>query len=238
MNNKVIDNFYLNSFNKNLYVKKMLSNSLFEKYIIRDCISESDKKNVYTIDNYQIITNILLKKKYTNGFYIFLNRFYFRHKLNKSLQFKNFISYCLKEKTSFINRLYNNIFLLLKKKISYKYLIILRPIKGGFISYSFGIRGFLPMSQYNSILYFFLLNKKNSKKSINLFFFLLKSSKIPNLNFLFKAPLSIISCSIYNRGIKNNFSTRKYVKYSRVYLNFVFIYKANNKIKRFYVNKA
>lgn len=147
---KIFSNFNLEA--DNYLDKKVLSKKIYGKFLVRSPLLESNP--LYVLDNDNTFFNIssFRLKKFIKlpqddltGSALLAKEFEYKNKLNKSLVIKNFI---VKNdsaiKTSLINSFYST--LQLSRKHYFSSLLILNPIKGGFICYSSGVTGFMPRS--------------------------------------------------------------------------------------------
>lgn len=217
-----LKNFFLYTYNKEFYVKKVLAQSIYEKYFIRKQFLEKSSKNInyniYNIDTFKNITNVFLKKKYITGSFLILNKFYFKHKLNKDLQFKSFLSCSLKLKTSLLNDLYLSILCFKRNSlIDFRSIVILKPIKGGFKVYSAGVIGFFSKTQFWFLFKHTLIDLKSIKLNFNSYIKQIKCC----ISF-FRVPLGLVSCSFIPKNVK-----KKNTIFNRLTLNFIFSF--NNK---------
>lgn len=141
--NSEIDN-YLN--------KKVLSKTIYGKFLVRSPLLEStplyvlDNDNTFfNVSSFRLKKFVKLSQEDLTGGSLLAKEFEYKNKLNKSLVIKNFIvkNDCA-TKTTLINSFYST--LQLSRKHYLSSLLILNPIKGGFICYSSGVIGFMPRS--------------------------------------------------------------------------------------------
>jgi len=147
---KIFSNF---NFETDHYLdKKVLSKTIYGKFLVRSPLLEStplyvldNGNNFFNISSFRLKKFVKLPQDDLTGSSLFAKEFEYKNKLNKSLVIKNFI---VKNdsaiKTSLINSFYTT--LQLSRKHYLSSLLILNPIKGGFICYSSGVTGFMPRS--------------------------------------------------------------------------------------------
>lgn len=172
-----IKNFYITLKNQKIFEKKLLSQNLYEKYYIR----AQDLEKGVLIDNFSTILPYVSRKKRNIGSSISINRFIFSHRLNKKLKLNSFLLLKLYN-FQITKRLYTILQIFLKENTDdfKKYLIYIKPKKGGFKVWSLGVRGFLPYS-HNIFMCVRLINvipnkKKRATSLATASFFIVKKS--------------------------------------------------------------
>lgn len=235
-----LKNFYSN-FNlkiENSLDKKILTKTIYGKFLVRNCLFESNP--LYVLDNNNSFFNISSFKlnKFVkssaddlSGNSLLAKEFEYKNKLNKSLTINNFlVKNTSVTKSSLINSFYSTLQVTRKRYLSS--LLILNPIKGGFICYSSGVTGFLPRSHATfAFSKIFLILKQKS----------LKTTSVPNLNFLINTKNKIKDflvvrlsnwwgkITLFPRIKKNRFSklSRRKKRFFSKNINFVFLTNKN-----------
>jgi hypothetical protein len=137
-------NFYTNLENQVFFEKKILSQYIYGKHFVRNNVFS----NIKQVDNYTSLTNILIKNPLPVGFSFYTNRFLFKHNLNKNFKINSFLNFSNSYNSTLSLKLYN-IFQILQKKNRAQFkkqMFFLNPIKGGFVAFSIGVKGFIPQS--------------------------------------------------------------------------------------------
>jgi hypothetical protein len=201
MSNK---NFYSNVENQIFFEKKILSQYIYGKHFVRKNVLS----NIKQVDNYASLTNILIKNPLPIGFSFYTQRFLFKHNLNKKFKINSFLNFSNSYNSTLSLKLYNTFQILQKKNRAQvkKQMFFLNPIKGGFVAFSIGIKGFIPQS-HTSFLFkrllkgrlnqtsdlslatsSFLISKKHEIRkylSFKLPFYKIKVTLFPNYNLQF-----------------------------------------------------
>ena len=137
-------NFYTNFENQVFFEKKILSQYVYGKHFVRNNVLA----NIKQVDNYTSLTNLLTKTPLPIGFSFYTNRFLFKHNLNKNFKITSFLNFSNSYTSTLSLKLYN-IFQILQKKNRTRFrkqMFFLNPIKGGFVAFSIGVKGFIPQS--------------------------------------------------------------------------------------------
>lgn len=168
---------------------EILNNKTFVFHYSKFFIRNNFNNKEIILDNYFEIASGLNKIDYNNsGYSIVLNRFLYKHKLDKNLKF-----YWFNPKINLQQNL-NTYFNSISKKNNVFFTNI---IKGGIECYSCGFRGFLPKEH-------FLLVAKHLRSCILNFklkiFFL---SKNKSKYFYLKAPTRLTKLTVYTSSLKN-----------------------------------
>lgn len=236
----------------NIVKKKALNNLLFKKSIIRSSLVK--KPNIYLVDNYTKIslfnTNIVQKGFFeTNklndlsGLSINTREIKYVHNLNSFLKFKMDTIFFNKIKTGFLNSIYTFIDSLVafrvaktkkikkllskKKKSKAVNLLLLKPIKGGFLAYSLGFKGFFPLKHikiYLSTLFksfkkYFSRLFNLTKKRDMIFYNFTKSSILKESFQTFRFPIILIDTRFSSSSKVRKYSKKKSKKVQRRNLN-------------------
>jgi hypothetical protein len=225
---------------------KKLSNNLFcEKSFIRaGSLTLLDRYNCFEIIDTKLLskTKKFLELKNFFGYSLNTKEVLYTHKLNSLLSFKLHNSFSNKfikrlcfdfEKDLLIvsgNKLVTNI---------YRSLLILKNIKGGFIAFSCGFKGFLPKSQFilfkNKLLkdffFTFLKSKAFYKKVLTNFFYFSTQIKKNKVYRCFFFNVKITRLMPYSKpkrySLSVNRTSNKSFKYITV-LSIVFLVKNKN----------
>jgi len=198
-------NFYSNVENQIFFEKKILSQYIYGKHFVRKNVLS----NIKQVDNYASLTNILSKNiLYLLDFHFIPSVFIFKHNLNKNFKINSFLNFSNSYNSTLSLKLYNTFQILQKKNRAQvkKQMFFLNPIKGGFVAFSIGIKGFIPQS-HTSFLFkrllkgrlnqtsdlslatsSFLISKKHEIRkylSFKLPFYKIKVTLFPNYNLQF-----------------------------------------------------
>ena len=228
------------SFNqKTLYTTDLLSKKLLNKLFYHKSYIRSNlltNKKLKIVDHYtgsSSIENDSLKNRISNhftdlnGLSINSKMYTFTNLLNSSIKFNNPMYSFVGTNLNYIEPFDKVLSSLNQEDNSFREILILNPIKGGFQCYFSGVFGFLPRSQANILFYNlannFLYSLKNSTQltGLRLFHTILDLQK----RFIFRFPLKQGKVSLYPEHYKNNFSNKKTIK-KRIFhhsLNVVFL---------------
>lgn len=133
---------------RELTIKKILNKNIYQKLYIRSAFSP-----VHIIDNNSNLLNLpdhnfleIYGKAYSNteGLSINASSYIYKNKLNGDLRFESFALNARRDK-NLLDSFYGSLRTL--KQVDAKIpnsLLILKPMKGGFLAYSSGVCGFLP----------------------------------------------------------------------------------------------
>lgn len=187
---------YYTNFNKNQKIieKKIFSNIIYPKYLIRKQVNNE----FLFFDNNNNFNSFYLPNKTQNliGFSFLKPRFFFKHNYLHLLTFQSFLNKQVFFSSKFSVLFYQKLKILSKKKTK-KVMYLLKPVKGGFISYFSGFLGFLPRKNQ-----FFSVNKvfKRLKKKLLVFhsnsFFLLGYNNLKQY-FYINVSFSKIKVTVY-----------------------------------------
>jgi hypothetical protein len=217
-------NFYTNFENQAFFEKKLLSQYVYGKHFVRNNVFS----NIKQVDNYTLLTNILIKKPLPVGFSFYTNRFLFKHNLNKNFKINSFLNFSNSYNSTLSLKLYN-IFQILQKKNRTKFrkqMFFLNPIKGGFVTFSIGAKGFLPQSHTPFLFHRLLKGRLNQTSELVLAtssFLVVKKHSIKNY-LSFKIPfykLKITLFPSYNLQFSKVSARKKW--FLKNCLNFVFL---------------
>ena len=210
--------FYNNCINKDFKDIKILNKNFYPKSLIRNEILT--KKEVKTIDNFKFIKHSICDKNLKEGD-AFLNKdSLLINKNNPNLRIWTNLGFSNPLKNILIN--HNKSLKEFTNPIKKKPSIVLRSVKGGYWTYSSGLCGFLPKSQYNSAI----KNLKKNKKFFN------KAHKFVRF-FPLRVLLKLTKMSIQPNNFRNNFSNSKMWIFANK-LNLIFINR--KQIKKKYEN--
>jgi len=229
--------------------KKVLSKIIYGKFLVRSPLLESTP--LYVLDNDSTFFNVssFKLKKFVKlpedltGSSLLAKEFEYKNKLNKSLVIKNFIvkNDC-SIKTTLIDSFYST--LQLSRKHYLSSLLILNPIKGGFICYSSGITGFMPRSHatfaFSNALKVFTKSSLKVESINNLSFLIDYQNKIKDF-LVFRVANWWGKITLFPRIKKNRLSilSRRKKRFFSNNLNFVFLTKKTSikNVKKNYENK-
>jgi len=215
---------------------KMLNKDVFEKSYVRGPLMGS--KTIQVLDNNSSFSNISINNisrvygnrfsEHLEGVSLGTNSFLYKNKLNNSLKFKSYILNSLRYK-NLLDSFYNSLKSLeaSESKISTT-LMVLKPVKGGFICYSSGISGFLPLSHGLFLLAKTVLSimkdKLLTRRTFNITS-LLQNQNSRSLHFPLRLKFILGKLAIYPEYKQNNFSSAP-LKKKRDFLNdpnFIFL---------------
>ncbi len=134
--------------NYNFLENLSLVKNVYSKYYLRETLKKD--KIISILDNCTTFEHVNLKN-FNKGKSVLLNQHIYKHKEKLNLQIKK-TSKIKIENTKLQNLIH---YFRKKNKLS---CILLRPTKGGFLAYTFGIIGFFPKTELDSI---FLDSKYN-----------------------------------------------------------------------------
>lgn len=220
---------------KNSLDKKKLVKDLYGKVLTRSSIGEN--LSLFVVDDNKSFFNISSSIENKVGSSIYAKEFEYKNKLNSSLTLKTLLTNNKSVKTvSFLSSFYN---LLKTTEKDYRgSLLILNPIKGGFLCYSGGVVGFMPrrhatfsfFTAYSSIINSRSRNKQISVLNLS---FLLETKNFIKNKFILRLSNWWGKITLFPRSRRNRFSNpprRKKRKFSNR-TNFVFLSKKNNNKK-------
>lgn len=221
-------------YEKNLLSKKLLNKIFYHKSYIRSNLLTNKKLKI--VDHYSSSSSIdtdNLKNRISthfsdfNGLSVNSKMYTFTNLLNNSIKFNNPMYSFVGTNLNYIESFDKTLSSLNQEENSFREILILNPIKGGFQCYFSGVFGFLPRSQANILFYNLATNFLHSLKTcsqltgLNLFRNILDLQK----RFIFRFPLKQGKVSLYPEHFKNNFSNKKAIK-KRIFhnsLNVVFL---------------
>lgn len=228
--------FYIDIKKQEFHEKKSINKEVVFKSLIR---TSTQSKEIKIIDTNSKIFSMKRKRRdniWSVGKYIFTNRFMLRHKLLKYLRIETQLTprkLCNNSLTKFTNSMSIHM-TRINSKFRRRPFIIVKMIKGGFITYYAGLKGFLPRSQYLLSLKNFLkhrkkffqkkiknFNKKNYNKIINTKKnFLKKKLKLLPL----RLKLRLVGMNFVPGSVAFNFSKSKLRRKFPKSMGFVFLY--------------
>lgn len=221
--------FYKNFEQQNFIEKKLFSNIIYSKHLVRS--NQNFSPSVQILDNFSdffCVTNTLKL-----GFSLSPTKILFKHKYDDRVKFNSFLNYNNISRKNYktTSKLYHALQFLGNNKACL--MLLLHPIRGGFKAYSCGLLGFLPRGQAKNLYKKIWLINHLKKKSFlsGSFFFLAKNHIFKNffsVNILLKSVKIIVySCfKIYN--FSSQFAHRRR-RFFETNLNFVFLLKKTNK---------
>lgn len=199
---------------REITIKKILNKNIYPKSYVRSAFSP-----VHIIDNNSNLHNLsnqtfleIHGKAYsgTEGLSINANSYIYKNKLNSDLKFESFLLNAKRNRT-LLDSFYGSLKGLKQTDVKTpNSLLILRPMKGGFLAYSSGICGFLPRIHG---LYFVTLTlilasrtKQFTKQILNLASLICCQSR-DKISYLFRLEFILGKIILYFPIIKqNNFS--------------------------------
>lgn len=188
----LIKNNLKQDFSKTL-TKKIFSENSYQKYYIRKNIIDNNNE----LHNYK-------KNKYL-GFSVFSSIYVYSHIYNNKFTFKSFLN---KKNLSSQHHLCNFYNTLVSLKYKKKFFYLLKPVKGGFLSYFSGHTGFVPA---NNIFFFVqkLLSKTKNKIFFMSHFIIVSFSQIKKNLRIFLTHIKLKPVSYYKRKNFSKSSVRK-----------------------------
>jgi hypothetical protein len=180
--NIITTNIYLSKYQLNsILVKKEMNRFLVSKYyLIKDFTNNTnDVKNKIYYD----FDFFFKKKKKFNvklGHFIPYNLNIYKPKNKNLSQLTFYLSSLINFNffnTNIIECFYKSLQGLIQVRTFFRDLLVIRPKKGGFVCFSFGVEGFLPRSHYSFFLCYFLLGFLPKMKHAIEFFFVLSRKK-------------------------------------------------------------
>lgn len=224
--------FFINTNETNFIEKLSLAKSLYPKYITRSCIKTPENQNSLCIDAEDTFF-LSLKKSFILGSSFYAKNIIFSHRLNKNLRFSSFL--CLDKtrlKRGCTYQILDSLNRFISKPASrlYLFLLLVKPIKGGFNGFCNNFFGFVPRSQLRFMSMAFLTKKKNQHEK-KLPFIFLGTSKALTKFTCYKIRVCIANLIIFPCTLRNSFSGRSKYHFLRSQnkINFVFMYKKINK---------
>jgi len=216
--------FYTNFENQVVFEKKILSQYIYGKHLVRSNMLA----NINQVDNYTLCTNLLIKNPLPIGFSFYTTRFLFKHNLNKNFKINSFLNFSNSYNSTLSLRLYT-IFQILQKKNRTnfkKQMFFLNPIKGGFVVFSIGAKGFIPQS-HTPFLFKRVLKgrlKQSSELVLSTSSFLVTNGHVLKKYLSFKLPFYKIKVTLfpsYNFHFSKVSARKKW--FLKNCLNFVFL---------------
>jgi hypothetical protein len=225
---------------------KMLNKDVFEKSYVRGPLMGS--KTIQVLDNNSSFSNISVQNisriygnrssKHFEGISLSTNSFFYKNKLNNSLKFKSYILNSLRYK-NLLDSFYNSLKTLeaSESKIS-STLMVLKPIKGGFICYSSGVSGFLPHSHGLFLLIKTIMSITKDKLLTRRLFnltSLVHNQNSRRIHFPLRLEFLLGKIAVYPEFKQNNFSLAP-LKKKRDFLNdynFIFLSQKFHEMKPF-----
>jgi hypothetical protein len=218
--------FFINTNQTSFSEKDLVAKTLYPKYFIRSNVNTPENKNSLLIDTDSLFF-LSLKKKVNLGFSFYAKNVIFSHRLNKKLRFSSFFCYTKVQKDYASNLLvafdrFSN------KPIrqQYLFLMLVKPVKGGFIGFCNNFLGFVPRSQLIFIFKaFFKKTKLLTKKNFEFIF--LRSARVLTKFISYKVRIRSASLTLIPCIVRSAFSGRsKYLFLRRKNkVNLVFVYK-------------
>lgn len=218
--------------------KKLLNKSIYEKFYVRGSLL--GLKNIQVLDNNSALYNFSVQNftkvnsvkvtKYSEGFSLNANSFFYRNKLNNTLKFRSFILNSLKYR-NLIDSFYNSLEVLNLQGSSFNSLMVLKPVKGGFSCYSSGFFGFLPRTHGLFLISKTLVPIFNNRQIVSKFqnlSSLIFDSISKRSIFLLRLQFSLGKVMVHLPVVKqNNFSSvsKKRLKYVVNDYNFIFLFR-------------
>lgn len=222
--------------------KKILSQNIYGKLLIRSSLLNNE--NLMVLDNHTRFLNLSISEIQrligsvnvgASGFSCALVPFIFKTKLNSSLRFKSFMVYSNVVSLGLVNTVYNSLVSLsCEDTFNLKSLLILNPVKGGFVCYSSGVVGFLPRSHGMLLLaqtLFACLKDTTISNIIPNLNFIIKTSHYVKQYFVLRLLFKFGKIVVYPQFKRNNFSSSSKLK-KRFFandLNFVFLAQKSKK---------
>jgi len=190
------NNFYSGFENQVFFEKKILSQHIYGKHYIR----HSFLPTVAQIDNSVTFSNLVFAKPVFLGFSVYEKSFIFKHKFNKHFTLTSFLNKSNLTNLPTCLSLYKilNILQLNSSSQIVKQMFLVSPIKGGYIVYSIGLKGFLPFSHIlwlQSSTFFYL----KQQRTLGQVLFLSSLHHMSHSHILFKLPIYRIKLKIYSR---------------------------------------
>ena len=221
--------------------KKLLSKNLYNKFLVRSSLLENKNFNIVDGDSsfFNFPSSKLKKSLFFNnnkleGSSFVGENIIYTNKLNNSLKFKSFSGNIKTKNFSYINSFRNLI--KSKKTKTENSLLILKPVKGGFICYSSGVVGFLPRSHAitSFLTIFFSLSGINEKrKLLERLNYSLSDKNFLKSNMGIRLPYNWGKAVLNSRFNKNSFIQGTRNKFSNR-LNFIFLSKTPLKSNKNY----
>lgn len=204
--------------NKNI-LDALLYKKIFSLNYLKFIVRDTENNKTITTDNFYNSTIYTSKNIIKVATVLNINKYIFSSKYIKHLKFiwlnkNNKIKFLLEEKCN--NTLLKN-----------SSLLLLSPTKSGLESYSCGIKGVIPTSNFKFMQRVIILNNEQ----FCIFKFISSYSKNANsskFNIL-KIPIELGKVNIFSSIIKNKFSKSKNLRKLHNNMKFIFIYKNNNK---------
>lgn len=218
--------FFINSNETNFNEKLLVAKTLYPKYVVRSSIKTLENQNSLFIDTDDLFF-LSLKKKVNLGFSFYAKKIIFSHRLNKNLRFSSFFCYTKTEK-DYASTLLRSFDRFVVEPVSQRnlFLLLVKPVKGGFIGFCNNFLGFIPRSQLFLMLKaFFKRTSFLRKMSLKLIF--LRSAKMLTKFISYRVRIRAANLTLMPCTIRCSFSGRsKYLFLRRKNkVNLVFIYK-------------
>lgn len=235
--------------------KKIVNNIFFSKSFVRNNLAKTPDAHI--VDNYtsfslvseKSLGKLLPKKNLStfNGYTVNTKEILYTHTLNSFLKFKLNSCFSNQKTLTIISSFEKALSGLIDTDNKFKNIIILKPIKGGFSSYSFGFVGFLPTSQwriiknflFKSLFTYYTKFRRINKKWDSLFYNSLRNSVILEKKQIFRVPFFVGTVAIFPSYKSRVFSANK--KKNKIFLNnFNIVFLAEKKKKyyeKFYFKK-
>jgi hypothetical protein len=221
--------FYKNFENQNFLAKKLFSNIIYSKHLVRS--NQKLGNSIQILDNFSSFFSVANNLKL--GFSLSTTKVIFRHKHDDRVRFNYFLNYSIfrSKNSKSTSKLYYALRFLGKNKACL--MLLLHPIRGGFKAYSCGFLGFLPRGQAKTLYKkFWLINHSKKKSFLSNSFLLLAKNHIFKFFFPFNVLLKFAKIVIYVCFRIYNFSSRFAKRRRRFFetnFNFVFLLRKHNK---------
>ena len=230
----------------NVAINKILNKDIFGKSYVRGPLMGS--QTIQVLDNNSSFFNISVQNinriygnrsgKQIEGGSLSTNSFFYKNKLNNSLKFRSYTLNSLRYK-NLLDSFYTSLKTLeVSEEKKSSSLVVLKPIKGGFICYSSGVSGFLPHSHGVFLLIKTMTaiskDKQSERRLLNLSS-LVQNQHLKKISFPLRLEFFLGKISIYPEFKQNNFSLAP-IKKKRDFLNdynFVFLSQKFQEIKPF-----
>lgn len=225
--------FFVNSNNTDFFEKILVTKSVYPKYLTRSSIKTLEGQNSLYIDT-DDLSFLSLKKVYKKGSSFYAKKMIFFHKLNKNLRFSSFFCFN-KIKPSYTIPFLSALTRFITKPISrrFLFLVLVRPVKGGFIGFCNNFFGFVPRSQLILMSKTFIKKKIFSRRIQSKLIFLDTAKSLTKF-ISYRLRIRATNVTIISYTIRSAFSGRSryhFLRHSNK-INFVFVYKKQKNIKK------
>lgn len=158
---------------KKIIRKKIFSNYVYPKYLIRykyEGKMNNQASFVLIDSNYELSSFFSSKKSIIIGAFFSNKRFLFKSNNLNSIHFKSFLIKKIHFSFKYSKDLYKKIKTISRSKKS-AIIYLIKPIKGGFVSFFCGFSGYLPRKGAGFFFEKLILNFSKRNKSFSNFFF-------------------------------------------------------------------